>query len=68
DMLAGSMDTSATAIEWAMAELMRNPCVMQKVQDELEKVVGLDRPIEESDLENLNYLDMVIKESLRLHP
>lgn len=68
DMLAGSMDTSATVIEWILAELLKNPRVMEKVQQELEKVIGLDRMVEESDLDNLNYLDMVVKEALRLHP
>ncbi|XP_057420680.1 cytochrome P450 71AU50-like [Lotus japonicus] len=68
DMLAGSMDTSATAIEWTMSELLKNPRVMKKVQMELETVVGMKKKVEESDLENLKYLDMVIKESLRLHP
>ncbi|KAL5753669.1 hypothetical protein ACOSP7_021889 [Xanthoceras sorbifolium] len=68
DMLIAGMDTSAAAIEWSISELMRHPRVMKKVQMELENVVGKDRMVEESDLENLEYLDMVIKESLRLHP
>ncbi|KAL2343004.1 hypothetical protein Fmac_004289 [Flemingia macrophylla] len=68
DMLAGSMDTSATAIEWTLSELLKNPRVMKKVQMELESVVGMKRKVEESDLTKLEYLDMVIKESMRLHP
>ncbi|KOM30664.1 hypothetical protein LR48_Vigan01g021800 [Vigna angularis] len=68
DMLAGSIDTSATAIEWALSELIKNPRVMKKLQMELESVVGMERKVEESDLEKLEYLDMVIKESMRLHP
>ncbi|XP_059433243.1 cytochrome P450 71AU50-like [Corylus avellana] len=68
DMLAGSMDTSATVIEWALSELMKNPQVMKKVQKELEDVVGLERMVEESDLDSLEYLDMVLKETFRLHP
>ncbi|TQE00371.1 hypothetical protein C1H46_014007 [Malus baccata] len=68
DMLAASMDTSSTSIEWAFSELMRNPQVMKKVQKELENVVGLKRMVEESDLDKLEYLDMVVKETLRLHP
>ncbi|PIA28666.1 hypothetical protein AQUCO_06800086v1 [Aquilegia coerulea] len=68
DMLVGSMDTSSTAIEWAFAELLKHPYVMKKVQQELERVVGLDKMVEESDLMSLEYLDMVVKESLRLHP
>ncbi|AET04573.1 cytochrome P450 family 71 protein [Medicago truncatula] len=68
DMLGGSMDTSATAIEWAISELLKNPRVMKNVQKELETVVGMKRKVEESDLDKLKYLEMVIKESLRLHP
>lgn len=67
-MLVGSMDTSSTAIEWAFAELLKHPDVMKKAQQELERIVGLERMVEESDLPNLEYLDMVLKESLRLHP
>jgi len=68
DMLAAAMDTSATAIEWVLSELMKHPRVMKKVQKELEDVVGLERMVEESDLDRLEYLEMVVKESLRLHP
>lgn len=62
------MDTSATVIGWALPELIRHPDVMKRVQDELEDVVGLDRMVQESDLIHLEYLDMVIKEILRLYP
>ncbi|ONI13664.1 hypothetical protein PRUPE_4G235900 [Prunus persica] len=68
DMLVASMDTSSTTIEWVLSELMRHPHVMKKVRKELEDVVGLERMVEESDLEKLEYLDIVVKETLRLHP
>ncbi|ERM96575.1 hypothetical protein AMTRI_Chr09g16460 [Amborella trichopoda] len=68
DVMFGGTETVASAIEWAMAELMHNPQEMQKVQDELKKVVGLNRQVQEGDLENLTYLKCVVKEVLRLHP
>ncbi|KAF5480779.1 hypothetical protein F2P56_001495 [Juglans regia] len=68
DMLAASMDTSATAIDWALSELMKHPRIMKKLQKELENVVGLKRMVEEADLDRLEYLDMIVKETLRLHP
>ncbi|XP_060186303.1 cytochrome P450 71AU50-like [Lycium barbarum] len=68
DLLIASMDTSSTTIEWILTELLRHPNVMKKLQNELEQVVGKNRMVEESDLESLEYLDMVIKESSRLHP
>ncbi|XP_021802992.1 cytochrome P450 CYP736A12-like [Prunus avium] len=47
---------------------MRHPKAMKKVQKELEDVVGLGRMVEESDLGKLDYLSMVVKETMRLHP
>ncbi|KAM1295921.1 hypothetical protein ACFX13_016084 [Malus domestica] len=68
DMISGSFDTSATAIVWTLAELLRHPEVMKRLQKELQSVVGMDRMVEESDLPKLDYLSMVVKESFRLHP
>ncbi|KAJ8771182.1 hypothetical protein K2173_025850 [Erythroxylum novogranatense] len=68
DMLAASMDTSTTVVEWALSELMKNPQIMKKLQKELDEKVTLNRMVEESDMEGLKYLDMVIKETFRLHP
>ncbi|KAL5751731.1 hypothetical protein ACOSQ2_022238 [Xanthoceras sorbifolium] len=68
DMLAAAMDTSAATIEWTLSEVIKYPRIMKKMQNELENVVGKDKMVEESDLDNLEYLDKVIKESLRLHP
>ncbi|WMV56501.1 hypothetical protein MTR67_049886 [Solanum verrucosum] len=68
DLLIASTDTISTAIDWIFSELLRHPKVMKKLQNELEQAVGINRMVEESDLEKLEYLDTVIKEGLRLHP
>ncbi|KAL3744321.1 hypothetical protein ACJRO7_013564 [Eucalyptus globulus] len=68
DMIAASYETSSTAIEWAMSELIRHPHAMKRLQRELEAAVGLGRTVEEADLPKLNYMDMVVKESFRLYP
>ena len=51
-----------------MAELLKHPEAMSKVQQELTQVVGLSNMVEESHLSQLTYLDAGIKETLRLHP
>lgn len=68
DMIAGAFETSATLVEWTLSELIRHPRVMKILQDELVNVIGLNKLVEEKDLGKLNYLDMVIKETLRLYP
>lgn len=68
DVVTGGTDSTATTAEWAMAELMNNPNVMIKAQNELSDVVGLNNSVEESHMPKLEYLQAVIKETLRLHP
>ncbi|KAL8552615.1 hypothetical protein ACS0TY_001342 [Phlomoides rotata] len=68
DMVVGGTDTSSNTIEFAIAEMMNKPQVMIKAQQELDRVVGTNRPVEESDTSKLPYLNAVMKEVLRLHP
>ena len=68
EMISAASDTSTAAIEWAMSQLLKHPRVMKKLQDELESVVGMNKQVDEADLEKLPYLDMVVKETLRLYP
>lgn len=67
-MILGGTDTTTTMAEWTMAELMKHPEIMKKVQEELAEVVGMDGSVEEFHLPKLKYLDAVVKETLRLHP
>uniref|UniRef100_A0A0D9VYT7 Cytochrome P450 n=1 Tax=Leersia perrieri TaxID=77586 RepID=A0A0D9VYT7_9ORYZ len=70
DMFAGGTGTSASALEWAMSELMRNPAVMKKLQGQIREAFRGKTVVTEADLQasNLRYLKSVIKEALRLHP
>lgn len=64
--MAGS-ETSSSTIEWALSELLRSPEKMIKVKAELATVIGPNKKFKESDIDNLPYLQAVIKETLRLH-
>ncbi|XP_038875602.1 labd-13Z-ene-9,15,16-triol synthase, chloroplastic-like [Benincasa hispida] len=68
DIVIGGTETTATTIEWAMAELMQHPNTMKKVKEELKEVIGLNAVAEEFHFSKLCYLNAVIKETLRLHP
>ncbi|KAI9108951.1 hypothetical protein K1719_020256 [Acacia pycnantha] len=68
DMFLGGNDTTSTTMEWAMSELMIHPRTMEKVQEEIRTVVGIKSIIDETDINKMNFLKCVIKETLRLHP
>ncbi|KAK9926780.1 hypothetical protein M0R45_023993 [Rubus argutus] len=68
DMFIAGSDSTSSTMEWLMAELGRNPSVMEKVQEEIRRVVGKKARVDVNDITEMNYLKCVIKETLRLHP
>jgi len=67
DMFAAGTDTTFVTLEWAMTELIRNPEVMERVQEDVRRVVGCNQKISDRDVDKMIYLKAVIKETLRLH-
>jgi cytochrome P450 len=68
-MFGAGTDTSSLVLELAMAELMRNPQQMAKLQGEVRKHTPEGQEtVEEENLPNMPYLRAVVKETLRLHP
>ncbi|KAJ8748010.1 hypothetical protein K2173_014437 [Erythroxylum novogranatense] len=67
-LIIAASDTTAVTLTWTLALLLNNRDVLNKVQHELDIHVGKDRQVKESDMQNLVYLQAVIKESFRLYP
>ncbi|XP_071053137.1 cytochrome P450 4c3-like [Onthophagus taurus] len=63
-------DTTAFAIAATLYYLSINRQIQTKVVEELNTIFGDDkhRAISHEDLQNMRYLEMVIKEALRLYP
>ncbi|XP_061400141.1 cytochrome P450 4d8-like [Musca vetustissima] len=63
-------DTTATALSCTLYLLARHPEVQEKLLDEIHNVFGKDnlKPFSLMSLNELKYMECVIKESLRLFP
>ncbi|KAI8030502.1 hypothetical protein LOK49_LG01G00405 [Camellia lanceoleosa] len=67
EFVNGGTDTTGTAIEWAIAQMIENPDIQSRLYDEIRSTVG-DRKVNERDAEKMVYLNAVVKELLRKHP
>ncbi|CAN6305588.1 unnamed protein product [Urochloa humidicola] len=70
EFLNGGTDTTSTALQWIMAELVKNPAVQAKLHGEIESTMastGSDH-ISEEDVARMPYLRAVVLEGLRRHP
>ncbi|XP_030529451.2 cytochrome P450 CYP82D47-like [Rhodamnia argentea] len=68
NMIIGGTETLTVALTWALSLLMNNRRTLKKAQQELDAHVGKSRPVEESDVKNLTYLQAIVKETMRLYP
>lgn len=67
-MLAGGTESSAVTVEWAISQILKKPEIFQKATEELDRVIGKDRWVQEKDMPNLPYIEAIAKETMRLHP
>ncbi|CAM0954600.1 unnamed protein product [Alopecurus aequalis] len=67
DIFIAGTDTTSKTIEWTLAELVKNPGEMEKVQAEVRQVAGVQGGVVEEDLEKMSLLKAAMKEALRLH-
>nr|AFM08406.1 CYP6Z1 [Anopheles funestus] len=66
---AAGADTSTAAISFTLHELTHNPEVMGKVQREIDEMMNrYNGEITYDNITELKYLDMCIKETLRMYP
>jgi cytochrome P450 len=65
--LFAGFETSASNMSWILYELAKNPDILKKVHEELDRVLPNGKELTYDDIDNLTYLNAVIHESLRLH-
>ncbi|XP_038704589.1 cytochrome P450 CYP82D47-like [Tripterygium wilfordii] len=67
-IMLGATDTTTVTLTWALSLLINHPHVLEKAQQELDNIVGRERPVEDSDVKDLVYLQAITKEVMRLYP
>ncbi|XP_060186665.1 cytochrome P450 89A9-like [Lycium barbarum] len=77
EFLGAASDTTSTALQWIMANLVKYPAIQEKLYKEIlckiegpqqSKVENSNKLIPEEDLQKMPYLKAVILEGLRRHP
>ncbi|CAL9228192.1 unnamed protein product [Arabidopsis halleri] len=74
-MVIGGTDTSALTVEWAMSNLLNHPKVLETTRKNIDTQMesslsssSTRQLLKEEDLVNMNYLNNVVSETLRLYP
>jgi len=68
EFLSAGTDTTATTLQWILANLVKNRAMQDRLRDEVNGVVGADGEVREDDLQAMPYLKAVVLEGLRRHP
>ncbi|PHU16509.1 Cytochrome 71A2 [Capsicum chinense] len=68
DMFLAGSGSIFALLEWSMTQLLRNPKVLEKLQNEVRQIAQGKSSVTEDDVPKMQYLKAVTKESLRLHP
>ncbi|PNT66803.1 cytochrome P450 89A2 isoform X2 [Brachypodium distachyon] len=70
EFLSAGTDTTATALQWILANLVKNPAMQDRLRAEISAAAGDgDSEVREEDLQQgMPYLKAVVLEGLRRHP
>ncbi|CAH9121317.1 unnamed protein product [Cuscuta epithymum] len=76
EFLSAGTDTTSTALQWIMANLVKNPSIQENLYREISSVMGPppgkvaagESVVGEEDLTGMQYLKAVVLEGLRRHP
>ncbi|KAL5991940.1 hypothetical protein ACLOJK_012852 [Asimina triloba] len=56
DIITAGSDTTAITLEWAMAELMKDPVAVEKAQAEVRSVGRSSKVEEDADIPQMEYV------------
>nr|GMD12258.1 cytochrome P450 82C4-like [Ipomoea batatas] len=67
-MIIDGSDTTAVHLTWVLSLIVNHPDTMKRIRDDIDSKVGKQRWVEDGDIKDMEYLQAVVKETLRLYP
>ncbi|XP_003509725.1 lithocholate 6-beta-hydroxylase [Cricetulus griseus] len=64
----GGYEATSTSISFMLYELATHPDVQKKLQDEIDRALPNKAPVTYDALMDMEYLDMIVNETLRMYP
>ncbi|CAB3385769.1 Hypothetical predicted protein [Cloeon dipterum] len=66
DMFMAGSDTTNKSLSFGFLHFLRQPHVVRKIQEEIDSVVGRERPVTLDDRHNMPYTEAAVNESIRV--
>ncbi|KAM8716758.1 hypothetical protein ACLKA7_003605 [Drosophila subpalustris] len=68
DLLQSALDSLASTISLTLYEVAQQPLIVEKLRAEIKELHSEDGQLQFGQLENMKYMDMCVKETLRKYP